>query len=32
MYMKVAEEGDKKLAESWKAGAEGIIVSVRLYL
>jgi hypothetical protein len=30
MYMEMAEEEDKKLAESWKADAEGILVFVRL--
>ena len=29
MYMEMAEEEDKKLAESWKADAEGILVFVR---
>ena len=32
MYMEMAEEEDKKLAESWKADAEGILVFVRHYL
>jgi hypothetical protein len=32
MYMEMAEEEDKKLAESWKADAEGILVFVRYYL
>ena len=32
MYMEMAEEEDKKMAESWKADAEGILVFVRLYL
>ena len=31
MYMEMAEEEDKKLAESWKADAEGILVFVRHY-
>jgi hypothetical protein len=31
MHLEMAEEEDKKLAESWKAGAEGILVFVRLY-
>ena len=31
MYLEMAEEEDKKLAESWKADAEGILVFVRLY-
>jgi hypothetical protein len=30
MYLEMAEEEDKKLAESWKADAEGILVFVRL--
>jgi hypothetical protein len=32
MYMEMAEEEDKKMAESWKADAEGILVFVRLRL
>ena len=32
MYMETAEEEDKKMAESWKADAEGILVFVRLHL
>ena len=32
MYMEMADEEDKKLAESWKADAEGILVFVRLHL
>ena len=32
MYMEMAEEEDKKMTESWKADAEGILVFVRLYL
>ena len=32
MYMEMAEEEDKKMAESWKADAEGILVFVRLHL
>jgi hypothetical protein len=32
MYMEMAEEEDKKLAESWKADADSILVFVRLYL
>ena len=32
MYMEMAEEEDKKLAESWKADAEGILVFVRHYV
>jgi hypothetical protein len=30
MYLEMAEEEDKKLVESWKADAEGILVFVRL--
>ena len=32
MYLEMAEEEDKKMAESWKADAEGILVFVRLCL
>jgi hypothetical protein len=32
MYLEMAEEEDKKMAESWKADAEGILVFVRLHL
>jgi hypothetical protein len=32
MYMEMAEEEDKKMTESWKADAEGILVFVRLHL
>jgi hypothetical protein len=32
MYLEMAEEEDKKMAESWKADAEGILVFVRHYL
>ena len=32
MYMEMAEEEDKKLAESWQADADGILIFVRLYL
>jgi hypothetical protein len=32
MYMEMAEEEDEKMAESWKADAEGILVFVRHYL
>ena len=28
----MAEEEDKKMAESWKADADGILIFVRLYL
>ena len=31
MYLEMAEEEDKKLAESWKADAEGILVFVCLH-
>ena len=31
MYMEMAEEEDRKMAESWKADAEGILVFVRLH-
>ena len=30
MYLEMAKEEDKKMAESWKADAEGILVFVRL--
>jgi len=29
MYIEMAEEEDKKMAESWKADADGILVFVR---
>ena len=32
MYLEMTEEEDKKMAESWKADAEGILVFVRLHL
>ena len=32
MYMEMAEEEDKKLAESWQADADGILIFVCLYL
>jgi hypothetical protein len=32
MYLEMAEEEDKKMAESWKADAESILVFVRIYL
>ena len=32
MYLEMAEEEDKKMAESWKADAEGILVFVRFCL
>jgi hypothetical protein len=32
MYMEMAEEEDKKLAESWQADADGILIFVRFYL
>ena len=31
MYMEMAEEEDKKLAENWQADADGILIFVRLY-
>jgi hypothetical protein len=31
MYLGMAEEEDNKMAESWKADAEGILVFVRIY-
>ena len=30
MYIEMTEEEDNKMAESWKADAEGILVFVRL--
>ena len=30
MYLGMAEEEDKKMAESWKANADGILIFVRL--
>ena len=30
MYLGMAEEEDKKMAESWKADADGILIFVRL--
>ncbi len=32
MYMEMATEEDKKMAENWKADADGILIFVRLYL
>ena len=32
MYLEMAEEEDKKMTESWKADAEGVLVFVRLCL
>ena len=32
MYLEMATEEDKKMAESWKADADGILIFVRLYL
>ena len=32
MYLKMATEEDKKMAENWKDDAEGIIIFVRRYL
>jgi hypothetical protein len=30
MYMEMATEEDKKMAENWKADADGILIFVRL--
>ena len=32
MYLEMAVEEDKKMAESWKADAEGILVFVRIHM
>ena len=32
MYLEMAVEEDKKMAESWKADAEGILVFVRIQM
>ncbi len=32
MYLEMASEQDEKMAENWKADAEGILVFVSLYL
>ena len=32
MYLEMAEEEDKKLAEIWQGDADGILIFVRLYL
>ena len=32
MYLDMAEEEDKKMADSWKADADGILIFVRLCL
>jgi hypothetical protein len=32
MYMEMATEEDKKMAEGWKADADGILIFVRHYL
>jgi hypothetical protein len=32
MYMEMASEEDKKIAEGWKADADGILIFVRHYL
>jgi hypothetical protein len=32
MYMEMATEEDKKMAEAWKADADGILIFVRRYL
>ena len=31
MYLEMATEEDKKMAENWKADADGILIFVRLY-
>ena len=31
MYFQMATEEDKKMVESWKADADGILIFVRLY-
>ena len=31
MYSEMATEEDKKMVESWKADADGILIFVRLY-
>ena len=31
MYLEMAEEEDKKLAERWQANGEGILIFVGLY-
>ena len=32
MYFEMATEEDKKMVESWKEDADGILIFVRLYL
>jgi len=32
MYLEMATEEDKKMAENWKADADGILIFVRLCL
>ena len=32
MYLDMATEEDKKMAENWKDGADGILIFVRRYL
>ena len=32
MYLEMATEEDKKMVESWKADADGILIFVRFYL
>ena len=32
MYLEMATEEDKKMAENWKADADGILIFVRLFL
>ena len=31
MYLGIAEEEDKKMAENWEADGDGIVIFVRLY-
>ena len=31
MYLEMATEEDKKMAENWKADADGILIFVRFY-
>ena len=31
MYLEMTTEEDKKMAENWKADADGILIFVRLY-
>ena len=32
MYLEMATEEDNKMAENWKADADGILIFVRFYL